>query len=106
MVAERFDDGEHLFESDEAAAVEQLVLVDGSGQLGGVGRKIVMRIAELPTLADGHLFDRGWIASLDERDRRNNRGGIHGRIEDLRHSFGSFVDAPSSQWDDDPANQT
>jgi hypothetical protein len=68
VVAQRLDNRQHLLERDEAASMEQLVLVDRSGQFAGLGRKIVVRVGELPTLANGHLLYGRGIATFDKWD--------------------------------------
>jgi len=77
VVAQRLDNRQHLLERDEPPTVEQLVLIDRSGQFAGLGRKIVVRVGELPALANGHLLNGRGIATFDKWDgRRMQRWGI------------------------------
>ena len=54
-IPQRLDHAEHFLEIDEAAAVHEFVPVDGVGEFGGVGRKLFVRVRELPTLAGRRL---------------------------------------------------
>jgi hypothetical protein len=70
VVPQRLYNRQHLLESNEAATVEQLVLIDRAGQLGGIRREIIVRVGELPTLADRHLLNGRWITTFDKWDGR------------------------------------
>ncbi len=93
-VAQRLDHGQHLFERDEAAAVAELVLIDGPGEFGGVRRQPVVRVAELAALANRHLFHCFRIAAIDERARRR---GDH-CVENFSHTGFLQKRRTSARW--------
>src|SRR6185295_6941758 len=92
VVAQRLDDVEHLFVGDEAAAVRELVAVDGRGQIAGIVRQVFVRVRKLPALAVGPAYARVVAPAVDEHARRfqNRRGGFQG----LTHLKGSFEFRP------------
>ena len=45
-------------------------MINGLGQLGGVGRKTLVRVAKLPTLANRHSLYGCRTATIEESDRR------------------------------------
>ena len=76
MVTQRLDYRQHLLEGDEAATVTHLVMIDGLGQLGGVGRKALVRVAKLPTLTNAASFRDGRTATIDESNGRMRDGRL------------------------------
>ena len=73
-----WNDRQHFFVGDEAAAVRELVGVDRRGQFLRGGRKFVVAVAELPSLTRGGPERFLTVTTIDKHLRR--------RLEHLRHA--------------------